>query len=266
VKKRNNVIRPSLRATSKFATPSQVLPPSEPRSQPYRRLWSAIRWTIGTTVAILGLLAVVDQFWGHPWPSDPDIQPQNTLRDSSFILPFALKNKSIFPMHNVAMTCGVDLYVFKDANGMIGAFRDGQFGNKTISIGRNTPVNYTCNATDFIRLRDDYSLVIGFPDGQFLETKRSDFRPPLTVIKMCLYIKGVYRLAGIGLSFTSAMFQWPAAPGLAQWIEGPITSDLPSETWVPVDSRIGAVWALRAMMSPDKKHFLPGALQCTQVQ
>src|SRR5690348_12191059 len=64
---------------------------------------------------ILGPLAAIDQFWGRPWPIDPEIRFENPLRASSYILPFVLKNKSIWPMNNVAMTCGVNLYYFIDA-------------------------------------------------------------------------------------------------------------------------------------------------------
>jgi hypothetical protein len=253
-----------IKATPKLAK----APPKEPLStlptRMHRRLWLTAKMIGGFLIGFLGLVGSIYGIWGPPWPTDPDIQFQNALRDSSFILPFALKNKSVFPMNNVAMTCGVDLYFFMDAGGMTGAFRDGQFNDQTISIGRDQPTNYTCDASNFIRLTDDYSVLIGFPEGQFLKSKPSNFRPPLTVIKMCLYLKGAYSLGPKGESFASSIFQWPAAPGLKQWIKGPIANDLPSEAWVPANSRTEAVWALRQMMFPDKKRFLPYALQCTK--
>ena len=176
-----------------------------------------------------------------------------------------MRNKSVIPMANVDTVCGVDLLFFMDADGKTGTLRDAQFKTGTLSIARDPPTNYMCDASKFVRIKTDGSVMIGILDGQFMKTQPSAFRPPLTVVKMCLYISGTYRFAGIPLSFTSAVFQWPAAPGQRQWIEGPVVPELSNEEWIPRGSFIGAVWALRAMMTPDKKQFLPGALQCTHV-
>jgi hypothetical protein len=85
------------------------------------------------------------------------------------------------------------------------------------------------------------------------------------MVKMCLWIEGSYKIFGFSIPFHSPMFQWPASPGQRQWIQGPIEPDIPTEAWIPKDSPVGAVWALRAMMTLDKKAFLPGALQCTRI-
>jgi hypothetical protein len=83
---------------------------------------------------------------------------------------------------------------------------------------------------------------------------------------MCIVIGGDYKIFGRKVSFRSMMFQWPALPGQRQWIEGTITPDLPNEKWIPPNSRVGGVWALRQLMTPDKKSYLPGALQCTNIE
>jgi hypothetical protein len=253
-----------IRATPKLAKAPQGSAPSIPPTRMHRRLLTAAKVVFGMLVTFFGIVGGIYGIWGPLWPTDPEIKFQNALRDSSFILPFALRDKSILPMNNVAMTCGVDLYFFSDANGLTGAFRDGQFNDQIISIGRDQPTNYTCDASNFISLTEDYSVLLGFPAGQHMKTRPSNFRPPLTVVKMCVYLKGAYRLGLKGESFTSSMFQWPAAPGLKQWIEGPIVNDLPSEAWLPPHNQIGAVWALRQMMSP-WKDFLPTALQCSKI-
>jgi hypothetical protein len=253
-----------IRATPKLPGASQGRVSTVPAARMHRRLLMAAKVVFGLLVTLFGVVGGIYGIWGPLWPTDPEIKFQNALQDSSYILPFALKSKSILPMNDVAMTCGVDLYFFMDANGLTGAFRDGQFNDQIISISRDEPTNYTCDASNFIRLTDDYSVLIGFPGGQFMKTNPSNFRPPLTIIKMCLYLRGNYHLGPKGENFVSSMFQWPAAPGLKQWIEGPIANDLPSEAWVPSNSRIGAVWALRGMMSPWKE-FLPGALRCTKI-
>jgi hypothetical protein len=80
----------------------------------HRRLWLVAKVTAAFLAGLVGLVGSIYEIWGPPWPTDPEIRFQNALRESSFILPFSLRNKSILPMNNVAMTCGVDLYFFID--------------------------------------------------------------------------------------------------------------------------------------------------------
>jgi hypothetical protein len=45
--------------------------------------------------------------------------------------------------------------------------------------------------------------------------------PPLNFRKMCLWIRGDYKIADvIPWDFTSAIFEWPSASGVPQWLEG----------------------------------------------
>jgi hypothetical protein len=169
-------------------------------------------------------------------------------------------------MNNMNLTCGVDLIYFIDADRKTGVLRDALFNPGPLSIGVNSPANYPCTASDYVRIQADGSVIIGIVPGQFMTTKPGAFRAPLTVLKMCMWMRGSYTTPGLWTTnFRSNMFQWPAAPGQQQWIEGPITPDLPNDAWIPKDSKIGAVWAFRGMMTSDKQTFAPGALQCDRI-
>ena len=204
---------------------------------------------------------------GPPWPVDPEIHSHDVVGISSFeVLPFTITNKSsLAPMRNVDLSCFVDLFYFSDANKKTGLFRDGQFQLGTVDIPDNGPLNYKCDASDYVRIQADGAVLMGFQGGQGMKTDPGAFKPPLKILKMCLIISGKYKLFGIPFSFRSRMFQWPAIPGANQWIEGPVTPDLPNEAWIPADSHIGAAWALRSVMTEDKKSYLPTALQCDRI-
>jgi hypothetical protein len=206
--------------------------------------------------------------WGPFWPTKPDVQFHDTVDASSFVLPFKLTNRSVlFSIENADITCGVDLLYFIDANKRTGILRDAIFKPGPISIGRDGDfTNFPCTAADYIKVRNDGSALLGFENGQNLTSPPAAFRAPLTVLKMCLWISGNYSVFGFATSFKSKMFQWPAAPGQRQWIEGPIIPDLPNEAWIPPDGHTGPVWAPRNIMLPDKSGYLPGALQCTRMQ
>ena len=132
-------------------------------------------------------------------------------------LPFALRNKSIWPMNKVAMTCGVDLYYFADANGLTGLLRDSQFNNQVISIGRGAPTNYTCDASNYVRFTNIIRFCWAFPAVNLMKFRLQAISGRrLKIIKMCLYMKGAYSLG----SFTSSMFQWPQRRGSLSGLKG----------------------------------------------
>jgi hypothetical protein len=248
----------------------QQLRPSQTRLQRFRQT-NTYRFLVRLGEAILILVTLgqgIVAFWGPFWPTDPEIQAHDTVDASSFVLPFRVANKSVvFDLPNVAITCGVDLVYFMDEDGRTGLLRDALFNPGPISIGRNDTTNYPCSAESYIENRSDGSLGIGFPSGgSFMTTPPGGFRGKLTILKMCIVISGDYQVFGRKFSFTSKMFQWPALPGQRQWIEGTVIPDPPNEKWIPPNSRIGAVWALRQLMTPDKKSYLPGALQCTRIE
>jgi hypothetical protein len=250
-------------------------PPLSPKELRRRLRSSPKIWLIAILAGLVALLfwglnqaANLAQLVGPFWPVDPEIEFHDTINASSTVLPFKMTNKStVFSIDRAQVTCGVDLIYFVDANRRTGTLRDSVFVTRElISLKRNGGyTNYPCTASNYIKIRDDGSALIGFEDGQNLVSPPGAFRAPITVLKMCLWIRGTYSTLGYPMSFRSKMFQWPAAPGQRQWIEGPITPDLPNEAWIPPDSHIGPVWAMRQMMTPDMRAYLPGALQCTRM-
>jgi hypothetical protein len=132
----------------------------EPQAQLHRRLWKAIKWAITTGVAVFAFLAVVDQFWGRPWPTDPEIHPHDTLNGSSLRLPFTIKNKSLFDYSNVEMTCGIDWAYFKDARLTKGTLNAIAFVNQTLLLPAEQQINYQCDASQLIRINRDGSWSI----------------------------------------------------------------------------------------------------------
>jgi hypothetical protein len=253
-------------------TQAPQVQPKQTRLQRFRTT-KTYRWLVRAGELILILVTLgqgIVAFWGPFWPTDPEIQAHDTVDASSFVLPFRVTNRSIlFDMPNMEVNCGVDLVYFMTGDGFTGVLRDAQFNPGPISVGRNSINNYPCSAKSYINGKLDGSLTIGFPNGagQSMSTPPGPFHEPLTIIKMCIWISGSYKVWGFyPVKFKSKMFQWPAVPGQRQWIEGAVTPDLPNEAWIPNGSRVGAVWALRPMMTSDKKNYLPGALQCTRIE
>jgi hypothetical protein len=169
-------------------------------------------------------------------------------------------------MRNVDMVCDIDLLVFADADGKAGIFTAMQFDTGQLTIRRRTPTTDICDPIRLIQVRSDGALFIGYPDMASLSTEPGIFRAPLTVIKLCLYLRAHYAFWGHSLDFTSTLFQWPAAPGPApgqrQWLEGSVVPDIGSEDWMPDGSQLRHVWGLRAVLTPDGQHLVPGALRC----
>jgi hypothetical protein len=209
---------------------------------------------------VLGLPLFVDWVRDQSERFDPDIHPHDTIDPSSFNVPFNVINKSMWvPMTNVKLSCGIDLLYFIDADRKTGILKDVVFSTGEVSVLRGKPIQYHCDASRFVHLEPAGSLTTGFPSGQAMKTKPAAFRPPLTVVKMCVGVGGEYKIFGFTHRFSTAMFQWPLQPGLNQWIEGWITTDDSNDRWIP--ELVGA-WGLRAIVDNDR-NLLPGALQCT---
>ena len=58
-------------------------------------------------------------------------------------------------MNNVAITCGVDLVAFGDADGHWGGAAGIAFYTGTISIPGNSLINYPCDASSLVQVRPD---------------------------------------------------------------------------------------------------------------
>jgi hypothetical protein len=229
------------------------------------RVWLIVLVLGGFLFWLLSQVSNVSQLWPLLWP-DPQTSFQDTTDGSSFVLPFKVTNKSLlFDVENAKILCGVDLFYFMDINGLTGVLRDAQFNSGPISIKRGEPTNYPCSAETFLGLRADNSFIIGFESAQHMTTAPSNFRGPLKVIKMCLWMSGTYDLFGFQIPFKSRMFQYPGVPDAHQWIEGPVSPDLQNESWIPPNTRMGVAWGLRSLVTSDKITYAPGALQCTKM-
>jgi hypothetical protein len=223
---------------------------------------SSLRHAVVFPAFLLSLAANIVQIWGPFWPTRPDIAFHDTIDASSTLLPFKVTNRSItFPM-NLDIKCGIGLLYFMDADKKTGILTDAVFDVGPLFIGQNSTNHYPCTASDYVRIRPDGSVQIGFDKRQSLATKPGAFRAPLTVLKMCMWMSGSDNILGFSIPFATGIFQWPAMPNQRQWIEGQISPDLPNEAWIPVGSRIGAAWGLRNLMLTDKSDYVPGALQC----
>jgi hypothetical protein len=188
---------------------------------------------------------------GSPWPTDPEIHFRDTNDGSSLILPFDIANKSGFSMPNVEFRCGVEFLRAMDSEGhevLIGgvAFQNGV---KTVS----TTATVDCNAADLLRIRPDGSLAFRNSTTELQNNRRTVFRAPWQIIKMCVWVEGHYRFMSIfPTEFTSHVFQWPAKPGAHQWREGPFIGDRPAEE-IETEERRGLIPGV--LSCPDEKRF-----------
>jgi hypothetical protein len=190
------------------------------------------------TLVLFGLGQAVVTFWGPFWPTEPEIHPREAMNGSSFRLPFTIKNTSIIPILNAEMTCGIDWVYFGDRRGNSANFVQIAFVNDTLSIAGGQTVNYECDASHLVQVNQDGSWTlrgVAGPGNLLL------LYPPLEFRKMCLWIRGDYKIANwVPWSFTSAIFQWPSAPGVYQWTEGPLHSagQITQDEWLPQRGRL----------------------------
>jgi hypothetical protein len=227
----------------------KLKPPSQPRSQPpapmHRRWWLVIAWIFGTIVVWLSLFAAIDQFWGRPWPTAPEIHPLDFVSGTPLTHLFKVQNKSLFDMDNIEFTCGVDLMAFKDAYGHMGGGADMAFVNATYSIPCGQSINYSCDASRLVEAKPDGSLSY----RQSMITKPGVFRPPLSISKMCLWVGGKYRLFGRNWTFRSIIFKWPSSQSDPHWVEGPIAQEVTQER-APLGDNVDALECSPTIQSP----------------
>lgn len=192
----------------------------------HQQWWNSAKWVGVSAVGITGLLSALESILGGPpWPADPDIHAQNAANGSPLILPFTVHNRSVFfDMPNVQFMCGIDLVVFGDPTyqrrGPIGMFTDMAFVNGVQTVRAKQTVSFSCDATELIRAG---GTTLAF--GPANEPPNPAASPNIAnILKMCVWIKGSYKLRKYlpRYTFTSAVFQYPAAPGVRQWLEEPI--------------------------------------------
>jgi hypothetical protein len=251
-------------ATPQSRTLQKTAAPSAPQSW-LRLALNHPAWLVMGAVAVLvGLISGLESIVGAPfWPTAPIVQFEDTIDASSTILPFKIINRSVLFDMNLQITCSVDLFYFIDGARRTGLQRGFAFNVGPIVVPANSVSHYPCSASDYIYVERDGSLHMGSEKGRFMRTPIGTVLPPLTTLKMCLSMYGTYRVLGWKIPFSSAMFQWPAKPGLHQWIEGPPIPDLPDEAWIPPNSTIGGAWSVWGrLLDPSGERYMPGALQC----
>ncbi len=205
------------RKTRSRYTPTTAAQPSL-RVSLRERCWFRVgEWLFGSSIVMIGLLAGVYQLTGGPpWPSDPEIHFRDTSDGSSLILPFTIRDRSgLVDMPDVIFRCGVDLVIAQDAKGQRVVIKDVAFlsGVTSLFVGKE-PIPYHCNAADVLRIRPDGSLSVYGSSTILKSSGPQIYEPPWTIIKMCVWVGGEYKVAHIlPWSFTSTIFQWPAMPG-----------------------------------------------------
>jgi hypothetical protein len=81
----------------------------EPQMPTHRRLWRVIKWVLGGTISLLGLLGTIYGLWGPPWPTEPSYAPGVPSFSSPFDVPFIVTNKSaLFTITNLQISCQLD--------------------------------------------------------------------------------------------------------------------------------------------------------------
>jgi hypothetical protein len=190
-----------------------------------RKLLHPIVWIIGTLI-IAGIALIAGTYLladGPPWPTDPEIHPRDTVDGSSLIVPLTVRNRSgLFALRHVSFRCGVDLLFAADADNHGFVIRDTAAVTGTNSVPSNTPLDYRCDLSKLFRTNADRSLTV-YESASGGGEHNNRFKLPFRIIKMCIWVGGKYRVAGaLTVSFTSKIFQWPAAPDRHRWIEGPV--------------------------------------------
>jgi len=154
---------------------------------------------------------------------------------SSNVLPFIVKNNSTtFAARSVKFLCGVDLIWAEDAKGHRVVVRDAAFASEGLYVISRAakPINFPCNALHILQTREDGSLSL-YGSSTTMSSKAL-FQPPWRILKMCIWLGANYKIRLFGhRSFVSNIFQWPAAPGSHEWIEGLIAREPPKEEQLP---------------------------------
>jgi hypothetical protein len=213
----------------------------------------AVILSIGTLIGGAAALAVtLSSILGGPlWPTSPEIHPKDTTDGSSLILPFVIRNASVFiPIKNANFICRVDLILKVDSWGRRVTVRgfDIPAGTYDIPAG-GAPINIPCDTSNLLHTRANGSLTLGdtdtafvyqFPSGAWLPQV---YTPPLTLLKTCIFIEVSYSAIGLyPRQLTAGVFQWPEVPGAHQWAEGAVGGNLT----LPEDFNTGAFFGPQA--------------------
>jgi hypothetical protein len=198
----------------------------------------------------------------HPvWPAAPEIHPISSEAGPSFTPQFIVRNPNgMYDLAPAQFWCGVDLVYFDDADYKTALVRDVAFLTGTYSIKANGgQIKYDCDASGLLQTQPDGFIAFRDP----LATSHIEFREPLRIHKMCLWIGGIYNVWGHNVSFTSKIFQWPVRPSVNEWAERPVLRD-PREKAASPEWPPSAAWALRSLYTQFfPRKLLPDALECS---
>lgn len=189
-----------------------------------QRLWRRLVhpwWVLVLDLAgVASLVVLVLQQWSE---MKPDIHPRGATNGASFELPFIVRNKSSWINMRITMlVCRIDLlYVREAAHGKTILLRNTSLiRDDPIAIKAGRQDAYDCDPSRLIRIADDGSIMVK-AGGEWLSSRPSAARGPLSVVKTCMWISGRFQLIGdITVPFISDLFQWPASLHNQQWVEG----------------------------------------------
>jgi hypothetical protein len=251
-----------------------IVRPSTQRRSHWRSLRQSLATPLGKAIAILlFVLTLVGGFGGIPPLIEayenliPEIHPRDTIDGSSLILPFTVRNRSgVFSIKDTTFTCGVDLVYAEDSNGQVILMKDVAFDTGVYSIAPTKSIPYPCNASALLEVRPDGTLSVYGSSTKFVgqDSRPITWHPPFRILKMCIWVSGTCRIVGvIPWPFTSEIDQWPAAPTLHQWIEGPIGPSLRGQDpFANLPRPSHAFSTSRAIAAHGK--LLPNALECNE--
>jgi hypothetical protein len=146
--------QPTLRAPklSTTATPPPPPPPPPPPKSPIASpssLWKAIKWALGTLVALVSLVAALDQIWGPMWPTSPDVEPGSYDEAQPLVLSFTARNRSVlFPINAFHVACIYGAFYTENRN--FGAWSS-TIGTSSNDIAAESSIPIKCSSPVIFR-------------------------------------------------------------------------------------------------------------------
>ncbi len=139
--KKNRRRRTKPKPQQQRTAPSTQLSPVQTAA--HRKMWSALRWVLAVSLAVLGLVASLDQLWGPFWPTFPIVRQAGDDPGSPFSLPFTATNRSVlFPLVGASMTCVIEHAEMRGDN-VFANVRSGRRAPSTIPA--DSTVNFSCS-------------------------------------------------------------------------------------------------------------------------
>jgi len=188
------------------------------RRRSRRRLWRAAGWIAATTISVLTILGLVDQWFGRSWVVAPEFEHRTSaLSPQSLATEFTIKNRSVFDYKDVEIACGFDLIYMEDAVRKKIVFKDAAFSEDRLHSldARSPPLPYRCDGSKLVTLNPQFHT-LSF--GMFITRPDKPFNPPLEVLKICVWVSVDFWKFGRFYWFISTIAEWNV--GSDQWIEG----------------------------------------------